>query len=102
MAASSGVEGSGKPRATQQSRTNEGRREGQQEFSKVIDPHEEREIEVVIADQDGAPIERYPVELARTAAYGCDEEVVWFEVSDRRMFGLVAPCDPKPKSALAD
>lgn len=71
-------------------------------ISKVVDLFDERGIEVVIADQHGAPLEQYPVKLARTAAYAYDDEVLWFEISKRRMVGLVVPCDPKPQSLLAD
>jgi hypothetical protein len=71
-------------------------------LNRLVDLFEDRGLEVVIADQDGAPLEQYPVKLARTAAYAYDDEVVWLEISERRMVGLVVPCDPKPRSILAD
>ena len=71
-------------------------------ISKVVDLFDERGIELVVADEVGVPLERYQVRCARPAAFAYDDEVLWLEISERRMVGLVVPCDPRPQSLLAD
>ena len=71
-------------------------------ISKVVDLFDERGIELVVADEEGVPLERYPVRCAGPAAFAYDDEVLWLEISERRMVGLVVPCDPRPQSLLAD
>jgi len=48
------------------------------------------------------PLERYPVRSARTAAFAFDDEVLWLEIGEQRLIGLVIPADQPPRSLLAD
>jgi len=49
-------------------------------------------VEVVVADPDGSPLERYAVESVSSGPFGAgDGEVMWLELANGLLVGLVTP-----------
>ena len=56
-------------------------------------------VEIVVADPDGSPLERYSVESVTSGPYGFREEVTWLELGNGLLVGLVTPAPP-PRQPL--
>jgi hypothetical protein len=56
-------------------------------------------VEIVVADPNGSPLERYPVESVTSGPYGFRENVTWLELRNGLLVGLVTPAPP-PRQPL--
>jgi hypothetical protein len=65
--------------------------EAQHRLAELVGLLEDAGVDVVVADPDGSPLERYSVVSVVSGAYGFREEVMWLELESRLLVGLVTP-----------
>lgn len=58
-------------------------------------------VEIVVADPGGSPLERYSVESVDSGPYGYREEVIWLELGNGLLVGLLTPAPLSRPPVLA-
>ena len=56
---------------------------------------------IVVADPGGSPLERYSVESVDSGPYGYREEVIWLELGNGLLVGLLTPAPLSRPPVLA-